>query len=56
MHSLDDIYDALDERQRRRARKDWKGADDIKIYIEYKGLYVKDTPKGYELKNIKVDQ
>ena len=48
-----ELLDALAKREEARVKKDWKVADDCRLFIQSQGYLIKDTPQGPQLKKIR---
>lgn len=48
-HIPEEVIKLVEERETKRKNKDFKGADEVRLLIEKKGYYIKDTSKGTRL-------
>ncbi|HEY2810332.1 MAG TPA: cysteine--tRNA ligase [Rhabdochlamydiaceae bacterium] len=48
-----ELLDALARREKARLEKNWKMADECRLFIQSQGYLIKDTPQGPQLKKVK---
>jgi cysteinyl-tRNA synthetase len=49
-----DLLDALSKRQQAREEKNWKMADECRLFIQSHGYLIEDTPQGARLKKMRM--